>query len=353
MPENPYASMQESAFWRSAVADRSPFQIEGLWHPKFKITRRTPIATAGSCFAQHFGRALRSRRYRWINEEPAPVSLSKQHHAAYHFNTFSFRTGNIYTVRMLRQWVLWASGREDIPDVFWRKGSRYIDPFRPGIEPNGFASIDEVKASRAVTLAAVKRAISNAQIFVFTMGLTEAWRDVDSDVEFAICPGTLGGEFDPDTCKFFNAPYPEIFKDLNRTIGLMRRMNKNLSFLLTVSPVPLTATASGHHVLTATSHSKSVLRAVAGQLAEQANAVDYFPSYEIISNSVFRGMFYSPNMRSVESTGVDFVMKQFFQAAEGRTAQAQPASRSEPVDDTDDDELLCEEEILDAFQSSR
>ncbi len=353
MPENPYASMSEAAFWRSAVADRSPFQIEDLWRPQFKITRRTPIATAGSCFAQHFGRALRSRRYRWVNEEPAPISLPAQHHAAYHFNTFSFRTGNIYTVRMLRQWVLWASGREDMPDVFWRKGDRYIDPFRPGTEPNGFASIDEIKASRNVTLGAFQRAISNAQVFVFTMGLTEAWRDNESDVEYAICPGTMGGEFDPETCKSVNAPYPEISRELNRTIGLMRRTNKSLKFLLTVSPVPLTATASGQHVLTATSHSKSVLRAVAGQLSAQIAGVDYFPSYEIISNPVFRGMFYGPNLRNVDPTGVDFVMKQFFGAVEGGPVRPQQADRTAPADDAQDDELRCEEEILDAFQNSR
>ena len=45
-------------------------------------------------------------------------------------------------------------------------------------------------------------------------------------------------------------------------------VNPRARLLLTVSPVPLAATATPNHVLVASIHSKSVLRAVAGELAE-------------------------------------------------------------------------------------
>ena len=81
---------------------------------------------------------------------------------------------------------------------------------------------------------------------------------------------------------------------MQQAMALMRSANRGLRFLLTVSPVPLTATNSGNHVLVATVDSKSRLRAVAGQLARTVSRVDYFPSYEIISAPPFRGSFFRP-----------------------------------------------------------
>ncbi|WP_428660504.1 GSCFA domain-containing protein [Reyranella sp.] len=53
-----------------------------------------------------------------------------------------------------------------------------------------------------------------------------------------------------------------------------KRRRPGVRFLLTVSPVPLKASASQNHVLAATTYSKSVLRAVAGQLADTYDDVD-------------------------------------------------------------------------------
>jgi hypothetical protein len=122
--------------------------------------------------------------------------------------------------------------------------------------------------------------------------------------------------------------------------------------LLTVSPVPLTATASGHHVLTATSYSKSVLRAIAGQMTAEFKFIDYFPSYEIITNPVFRGMFFGPNMRSVEQAGVDTVMRHFF-ADQARVFGAAEPKRQKKIKahvaKPRKEDVQCEEELLGAF----
>jgi hypothetical protein len=85
-------------------------------------------------------------------------------------------------------------------------------------------------------------------------------------------------------------------------------------FLLTVSPVPLTASASADHVVAATTYSKSVLRAVAGEVRKAWDDVDYFPSYELITSPMFRGRFFEPNLRSVTEDGVAFVMRHFLSA---------------------------------------
>ena len=95
-------------------------------------------------------------------------------------------------------------------------------------------------------------------------------------------------------------------------LQIMWQMNPELHILLTVSPVPLVATASGDHVLVATQYSKSVLRAVAGDMARSHAQVDYFPSYEIIAAPPSRATFFEPNMRAIAGDGADLVMRHFF-----------------------------------------
>lgn len=364
---HPYASLPPERFWRTAVAERSAFGIERLWNPKFRVSNRTRIITAGSCFAQHIARALVARGYRWHDAEPAPAQLSPEARRAFHYGTFSFRTGNIYTAKMLVQWLSWAFGESQPPESLWEKAGRFYDPFRPGVEPGGFVSAAEALASRAVTLAAIRRAVQEAGLFVFTLGLTEAWQDADTGVEYALCPGTVAGRFDAKRHVFVNHKTAAIHAQMAEALRIMRGAQPKLNLLLTVSPVPLTATASQSHVLTATTHSKSVLRAVAGEMAQDMAGVDYFPSYEIITAPTFRGMFYGPNQRSVEAAGVNFVMDSFFRDQAARFApapEAEPETETETAqtpnaepapDDADDvdaaEDLRCEEEILGAFAS--
>ncbi|MCM2563661.1 GSCFA domain-containing protein [Lutimaribacter sp. EGI FJ00015] len=349
---NPYETLGPEAYWRPAVAAAGPFGLTGLWSPKYRVRPQDRIVTAGSCFAQHIGRALSERGFQWYDAEPAPPFVQDDEAWRYNYGIFSFRTGNIYTPKMLLQWLRLAFDAGEVPDEIWEEDGRFYDPLRPVIEPGGFASEDELRAARAATLAAIRDAVQRAHIFVFTLGLTESWENSETGLQYALCPGTVkGARFDPERHVFRNGGFRSLYKELQAALRLMRQKNKNLRVLLTVSPVPLTATASGQHVLNATSYSKSTLRAVAGQITAEYRFIDYFPSYEIITHPVFRGMFYGPNMRSVEKAGVDTVMGHFF-ADQARVFGAPKMTKrkrkaSKPV--IQDDELKCEEELLGAF----
>ena len=349
---HPYDDLGPEAFWKTAVAAPGAFGLSGLWSPKFPIRPRHKIVTAGSCFAQHIGRALAERGYRWIDCEPAPPFMQTEHARNHGYGVFSFRTGNIYTPAMLLQWLELAYDMRTDTGEVWVKDGRFHDPLRPAIEPNGFATEDELWDARQETYAALRRAVETADVFVFTLGLTERWRNAETGAEYALCPGTVAGTFDPDRHIFVNANTRQTQAALMDVIRLFRAKRPKLRILLTVSPVPLTATASGQHVLTATHYSKSVLRAVAGMVSDRYGFVDYFPSYEIITHPVFRGMFFAPNMRSVVPEGVATVMKHFFadQIAafpELRELRVTPdATQSAEMAEED---VRCEEVLLDAF----
>lgn len=187
------------------------------------------------------------------------------------------------------------------------------------------------------------------------MGLTEAWVNRHSGHVYAVCPGTVAGSFDADAHGFVNCGFAEIQAQMVEALGLLRGLNPDIKVLLTVSPVPLTATASGEHVLTATTYSKSVLRAVAGELAQSQPGVDYFPSYEIITAPAFGGRFFESNKRSVAPEGVNFVMNSFFRAI-GHAPPIKTPPDPAPKDPVrrsgkpaSAQALICEEEMLEAF----
>jgi len=345
---NPYEDLPQKAFWKLAVANKSMFDISELWDPKFHIEPKQKIVTFGSCFAQHIGQALKNQGFMWFSTERPPFGLSEKNCKKYNYNIFSSRTGNIYTTTLLKQWTEWALGTKAPPYEIWENDERYYDPFRPSIEPNGFASPEEARNSLNQTIRSFRESIEIAQYFVFTLGLTESWHNTENNYEYPICPGTIAGDFDAQKHKFVNQQYGQIILALEQSMEMMRSINPNLKFIFTVSPVPLTATNTRQHVAVATMASKSTLRAVTNQLATNNTYVDYFPSYEIINSPMFKGVFFEPNQRNVSLYGVNFVMSNFFKCladkfgSHGSPDEAQVAI-SEKADE------VCEEEILEAF----
>ncbi|MGW1727593.1 GSCFA domain-containing protein [Streptomyces sp. NPDC002306] len=346
--QHPYTSLPARSFWRTAVAEPDPLAISDLWTPKFTLGQDDPVVTAGSCFAAHIGRALLEEGMHWYDAEPAPPGLTRAERSARGYRRFSFRTGNIYTAAALRQWVAWALGEEKPPEEAWEEDGVFHDPYRPALEPDGFASHDELLRSREITLAAIRTALAKADVLVFTLGLTEAWHDTRTGTVLPTCPGTVRGTFDPARHVLQQHTVARVHRDLTDLLALARGVNPGLRTVLTVSPVPLTATATGRHALVATTHSKSVLRAAAGQLADEADHVDYFPSYEIVTGFPYRARFYEPNLRTVRPDGVAFVMRHFFQALQGRTDPARPApGPAIPVVGGEDH--WCDDAVLDYY----
>jgi hypothetical protein len=354
---NPYENLPDKAFWKLAVTNKSMFDMTELWEPKFDIKPTENVATFGSCFAQHIGNALKNRDFNWLITEQAPQGCSDELAKKYNYGIFTARTGNIYTTSLLKQWTEWAVGNKTVPSEVWEKDGRYYDPFRPRIEPNGFESIKEVRMSQDQTIKSFKNSIEKSSYFVFTLGLTESWFNKELGYEYPMCPGTVAGDFDILKHEFINQNFMKIITNLSDAIGMMVEINPKLKFILTVSPVPLTATKSGKHVAVATMASKSILRAVADQLATNRNNVDYFPSYEIINSPIFKGTFFEPNQRNVNPFGVNFVMDNFFKCLVGKFGFDNSSVSSHKVKDANlnvtgeqiGSDEHCEEALLEAF----
>ena len=351
---NPYRSQPPRAFWRRTISGVPPLQV-GDWYEKRFSLDGAKIATAGSCFAQHIGRRLRRYGFDYLDAEPAPALLDPQDHQAYGYGVFSGRYGNIYTTRQFLQLIRRATGAFAPAEDWWIRGDGIADPFRPVIEPEPYGSVAEMRSARQDHLARVATLFADADVFVFTLGLTEAWLSREDGAVYPLCPGTVAGSFDETRHGFANFTVSEVRADLEDAIAILRGFNPRMRFLLTVSPVPLMATATQDQVAVATAYSKAVLRAVAGEMVAAHPDIDYFPSFEIVTSRFMPGSFFEADAREVAEPAVDHVMSFFF-------AQHRPKEGAESLDlavarqnrqllDESDQaqKLVCEEALLDAF----
>jgi GSCFA family len=360
MSSHPYKSLPNSSFWRGSVSGLAADQVDPVIQGKFRIGATDRVATAGSCFAQHIARHLRGSGFNHFVSEPAhsfiPAHLSEN----FGFGLYTARYGNVYTSRQLLQLLQRAYGQFRPVEDSWDAADGYfVDPFRPRIQPRGFASEAEYKRDRLQHFAAVRKAVEELNVFVFTLGLTETWASRIDGAVYPLCPGVAGGVFDASRHALLNLSVAEVTEDLRRIIRFIRDRNSGARIILTVSPVPLVATAEPRSVLLSTTYSKAVLRVAAEEVSNGDDLVAYFPSYEIITGNHTRGRYFADDLRSVTEEGVTRVMALFMQHyTASPTAEQSATSPPDPNEQHKEDDrrqqavaqvigVMCDEEALD------
>lgn len=342
---NPYRNLADHQFWRRSVAGVERFRFDPVVETRFKIAQADKVATAGSCFAQHISNRLSRIGFNYLVTERGE-ELSAQERVARNYGVYSARYGNLYTSRQLLQLFQLAFGERQVGQEAWqRDDGRFVDPLRPQIEPAGFESPGAVLHERERHLAAVREMFETCDVFVFTLGLTEAWRRRSDGTVYPLAPGVAGGSFDPGVHEFVNLDVHDVLGDMQAFMQAFRGINPRSRVLLTVSPVPLIATYVNRNVLVSTTYSKSVLRVVAEMIRRDHEGVEYFPSYEIITGNYTDSTYYEADYRSVNALGVDHAMRCFLDNFTARATKA-PASSAGRVAAPDAD-LVCDEEAID------
>lgn len=341
---NPYRDAHERQFWSRAMSWPAPGQIDPVSRA-LRIGLDEPVATLGSCFAQHIARHLARSGGHYLVTEPAPPSLTAAQASAAQYGIFTARFGNVYTVRQAVQLFDRAFGRFQPHDDAWlRDDGRWVDPFRPQVEPAGYGSPAEVAAARQEHLACVRAMFTQARWLVFTLGLTEAWCSRDDGAVYPLAPGVAAGGFDAERHAFVNFGVDEVRADLGAFIARLREVNPGCGVVLTVSPVPLIATFEDRQVWTATSYSKAVLRVAADEAERRHDQVVYFPSYEVITSPAAQGRYWADDLRQVTELGVRHVMRLFTQHFIGSDTSV-PLTTALPATPQVGD-LVCDEETI-------
>ena len=355
---NPYTKLPAFCFWRKGVSEPDWTEVDPVVRTRFKLAATDRIATAGSCFAQHIARTLVKNDYKYYVAEAAPPGMTEERAAAGSYGLFSARYGNVYTARQLLQLIDRAYGRFSPRDSAWtRRDGALIDPFRPQVEKDAFASLEALLEAREAHLEAVRRLFETTDVFVFTIGLTESWRAKSDGAVFPVAPGVVATGLDEGAYEFVNFGVDAIRADMRTFVGRLRAVNPAVRIVLTVSPVPLVATYERRHVLVSTTYSKSVLRVVADEIAAEFEGVDYFPSYEIITGNFSRGRYFEDDLREVRPEGVEHVMRLFKKHFYAEDAVAEVAPVAVPALDVElraeisrGAKVICDEELLDVHR---
>jgi hypothetical protein len=251
---------------------------------------------------------------------PAFADLPKER---FGYQRYSAAYGNVYTARQLLQLLKRALGMFVPVEDRWVTPSAVIDPFRPGLRYPA-RSGREFDLLTAQHLGKTRQAFEQATVFIFTLGLTEAWISRLDAAVFPACPGTVAGSFDPDRHEFRNFDTAETAADLREFTRVLRSINPGVRIILTVSPVPLVATATGDHVLSASIYSKSVLRVAAAELAGLEPEIVYFPAYEIVTGPQAPDGFFEADRRNVSAAAIKSVVAALLAHCEA-AGEASPA----------------------------
>ncbi|MEZ5541728.1 MAG: GSCFA domain-containing protein [Pseudomonadota bacterium] len=231
--------------------------------PRFRLPRDSRVFTVGSCFARNVERALMSAGIEVVNS-PQRINVEPSHLNKY--NAFAI-------------WQELAMAIDDSYDeslCLEVKPEKWID-----YTGNGFYKTRDALLEARNKILAANLLIREAGFFILTLGLTEAWYDKETGKYLNITP-LDAARATPDRYECHVLDYNDNLDFSRRLIELVRRENDHVRIVITVSPVPLVATFTGHDIALRNMVSKSTLRAVADSLINEYEFCDYFPSYEMV-----------------------------------------------------------------------
>jgi hypothetical protein len=273
---------------------------------KLKINRNTRIASMGSCFAREIKNVLIKKGFSYITEETS-------HPASKHASAAWERTYNLFSMSQIFSYTFdnWQ------PKVRWwhLPSGKVQDPYRRIII---YASEEEGEKDFENHKKCSFNAITKAELFIITLGLTEIWEDKKDGSVLCLPSGPYVNEGgDMTGYRFRTTGYEENLGELEKIYRFMEIHNPLCNIIITVSPVHLWATfREDIDVISAGCNSKAILRTVANEFVTRHENVYYFPSYEMatIYQPIIGKSYFSEGRENfhVNEETVSFIMKQFF-----------------------------------------
>lgn len=242
------------------------------------IDSKTVVVAFGSCFARHISDhlAMLGFRVESRSSETAYISVLED--------------GIVNSYAILQQFE-WA-WENKVPEVsLWH-----------GYNGNALGYDEAIRLE-------TKRIFDAAEVFIVTLGLSEVWYDEPTGHVF--WRAVPRAHFDPTRHKFRVATQAQNLANLIAIHAIIRKHKPDAKIVLTLSPIPLTATFRPIPCMVADSASKASLRSALDELMLQVKdpLLYYFPSYEVVRNCFDRPYLY--DRRHVHLHVLDLNMRLF------------------------------------------
>ncbi len=146
------------------------------------VTERK-IALFGTGAALHLSEKLRG----FVNAEPAPATTSDALCQRFGFLGFSARTGAVDNLKGLG--LIFDAALSGKTVAAWqRSDGRFVDPFRPSIEPEGLADEAEVQALQQSHQLALRRVLNCMDELILVLDGTAHGRDAHAGIDYPFIP---------------------------------------------------------------------------------------------------------------------------------------------------------------------
>lgn len=272
----PSTKLDVTAASRLAKDDFVPVHSEVIT----KVNPGSSVFTMGSCFARNIEHRLKRNGFHLPTEQ---FTLEGSYYKS-ESNVLSHRGAlNKYNPHSMLMEVKRALDLMPEPENngFIPFGDLFYDPQTSAIKENTVATLRDIRGK----IKAVTREIVNADLAVFTLGLTETWYDTHTGLSLNQTPNPILLRSFPDRFEFRNAGFQDCYQSIAELVEITKASAPNIRVILTVSPVPLGVTFSGWDVIRANTYSKGTLVSVANAVTEAYDFVDYFPSFEMATHT--------------------------------------------------------------------
>ena len=264
----------------------------------FRIDQNTPIASIGSCFAREIKIWLKENGYNYLQTAHGPCTEAGSARYDRVYNTFSIRQEFERAFDsfdpLVKLWRFEEDGRE-----------RLLDPHRHCV---AWDNDEDMHNELIEHKAAVKKAFSEAEVIIITVGQAEIWYDTRDGVVFPMAPPAK--VFDREIHGFRISTFAENLANLEAIYSLLKAHNPKAHLIVTVSPVPLLANFQPRNSVEANCASKSMLRAAVEEFVQNHGSdVSYFPAYEVVTCT--HDDPFEADARHVQRTTVNSIMNLF------------------------------------------
>lgn len=270
--------------------------------PKFRLNRNESVFAIGSCFARNIEQKLTGFD---VEVTSATLKLPPERYDGPRNSNALLNKYNTHSIESeLRQTFEAPSKNHGLIEL----DGAWYDPLTTGVTPTDF----ETTMKTRLEIEALYRRIPECGVIIITLGLNESWLDTETGIYFnGPPPAALLRRLKDRLCAEVSG-LAENVSALCKSFDILRKINPSVKILVTVSPVPFRATVTKQDVVAANTHSKSMLRVCAQEVADRFDFVDYFPSYEIVMNSPRHKTWLDDHMH-VSEEAIEFVTKSFIE----------------------------------------
>ncbi len=268
--------------------------------PSFHIQPGAKVVTIGSCFARNAERALGalgldvpandfavpSEYYR--EEGPVPNAVLNK------YSTQSIENEILADLDLVHYP---NNGFIEAPDGTW------WDPLTTSLRTLPLEQMTEVRTA----IRELTRNVLDCDVLLMTLGLNQIWLDRETGISANEMPPRALARASHERWELTVTGATENIASLERVVTAVHEANPRIRVVVTVSPVPMSATFTARDVIESNAYSKAVLRVAAQEVAQRFEFVHYFPSYEMAVNSPPE-LVWEPDRLHVSDQAVRFIV---------------------------------------------